>query len=103
MPQPETSASLQKVSKPRSAISWRGMFFTGLLLWVAAVIVTGLTSNTNLIPTVILLGSFLVPTTAVVWYVDHYESPELMGGLVVRAFIVGGVLGVIAASLLEGF
>lgn len=77
------------------------MFFTGLVLWVASIIVTALTSNPNLIPTVVLLGSFLVPATAVVWYVDHYHSPELTGGLVARAFIVGGVLGVMAASILE--
>ena len=77
------------------------MFFTGLLLWIASVAVTALTSNTNMIPTVVLLGSFLVPTTAVIWYVDHYNSPELTGSLVVRAFIVGGVLGVLAASILE--
>ena len=77
------------------------MFVTGLLLWIASVAVTALTSNTNMIPTVVLLGSFLVPTTAVIWYVDHYHSPELTGSLVVRAFIVGGVMGVLAASILE--
>ncbi|HEY2596226.1 MAG TPA: PrsW family glutamic-type intramembrane protease, partial [Chloroflexota bacterium] len=43
----------------------------------------------------------LVPATAVVWYIDHYHSPELTDGLVARAFIVGGVLGVISASILE--
>jgi RsiW-degrading membrane proteinase PrsW (M82 family) len=82
-------------------MSWRGIFFTGLLLWIASVAATALTSNTNLIPTVILLGSFLVPTTAVIWYVDHYDSPELTGALVVRAFVFGGVLGVIAAAIVE--
>jgi RsiW-degrading membrane proteinase PrsW (M82 family) len=85
----------------QTGLSWRGMFFTGLLLWIASIVVTALTSNTNLIPTVVLLGSFLVPATGVVWYVDHYHSPELTGGLVARAFIVGGVLGVMAASILE--
>lgn len=85
----------------QTGLSWRGMFFTGLLLWIASIVVTALTRNINLIPTVVLLGSFLVPATAVVWYVDHYHSPELTGGLVVRAFIVGGVLGVMAASILE--
>lgn len=89
------------MSTTSSTLSWRGIFVTGLLLWIASVIVTALTSNTNMIPTVVLLGSFLVPTTAVVWYVDHYHSPELTGGLVARAFIVGGVMGVLAASILE--
>jgi protease PrsW len=86
-----------------AAWSWRGVFVTGLLLWLASVAVTALTQNANMIPTVVLLGSFLVPATAVVWYVDHYRSPELAGGLVVRAFVVGGALGVMAASVLESW
>jgi RsiW-degrading membrane proteinase PrsW (M82 family) len=82
-------------------LSWRGIFLTGFLLWIGSVAVTALTSNSNVIPTVVLLGSFLVPTTGVIWYVDHYQSPELTGSLVARAFVVGGVLGVMAAAILE--
>ncbi len=73
------------------------------MLWIASVVVTAVTHNSNLLPTVVLLGSFLVPATAVVWYVDHYQSPELTAATVVRAFIVGGVLGMLAASLLESW
>jgi hypothetical protein len=43
------------------------MFTVGLGLWVAAVVVTFLTGNPNPIPTVVLLGSFLVPVTFVMW------------------------------------
>jgi len=83
--------------------SWKQVFFTGLLLWFASVLVTGLTSNVNMIPTVILLGSFLVPATAVVWYLDHYQSEQLDAWRVLSAFLVGGVLGVLAASILEAW
>jgi protease PrsW len=85
---------------PRSA-GWRGTFVTGLLLWIASVLVTGLTDNVNMIPTVILLGSFLVPATAVIWYLDHYHSDVVTPAVAARAFIVGGVFGVLAASVLE--
>src|SRR5260221_375044 len=54
-----------------------------------------------MIPTVILLGSFLIPATAVGWYLDHYQSAELNPWWVLSAFLVGGVLGVLAASILE--
>jgi RsiW-degrading membrane proteinase PrsW (M82 family) len=84
-------------------LGWRGVFFTGLVLWIATIVVTAVTQNINNVPTVVLLGSFLVPATAVVWYVDHYQSPELTSALVVRAFIIGGVLGTLAASLLESW
>ncbi|WP_246869287.1 hypothetical protein [Saccharopolyspora sp. ASAGF58] len=53
-------------SKHRSR-PWLHIFGIGLLLWVPTVVVTGLTGNTNLVPTVVLLGSFLVPVTFVVW------------------------------------
>jgi len=83
------------------ALTWWRIFATGFVLWICSVIVTGLTGNLNMIPTVVLLGSFLVPASGVVWYLDHYHSPEVTAAVVARAFIVGGVLGTLAASLLE--
>jgi RsiW-degrading membrane proteinase PrsW (M82 family) len=83
--------------------SWKQVFFTGLILWFASVLVTGLTGNLNMIPTVILLGSFLVPATAVVWYLDHYQSEELNPWRVLSAFMVGGTIGVLAASIFEAW
>jgi RsiW-degrading membrane proteinase PrsW (M82 family) len=73
----------------------------GLALWVATVVVAGLTANPILLPTIVLLGSFLVPVTAVVWYLDHDPSPALAPGRVIAAFVIAGVAGVLAASLLE--
>src|SRR5947209_12891668 len=87
--------------RPVGVVSWKQVFVTGLILWLASVLVTGFTGNLNMIPTVILLGSFLVPATAVVWYLDHYQSEELDPWRVLSAFLVGGVLGVLAASILE--
>jgi len=82
---------------------WHNFFLIGLLLWIASVIVTGTTGNVNMIPTVVLLGSFLVPVTGVIWYLDHYDSPVLTLRLVFSTFIVGGVLGTLAASVLESW
>jgi RsiW-degrading membrane proteinase PrsW (M82 family) len=87
--------------RPPGSTGWRGTLFTGLALWIASVLVTGLTGNLNMIPTVVLLGSFLVPATAVIWYLDHYVSDIVTPGLAFRAFIVGGVIGVLAASIFE--
>jgi RsiW-degrading membrane proteinase PrsW (M82 family) len=50
---------------------------------------------------VVLLGSFLVPVTAVVWYLDHDSSPALSPRRIVSAFLIAGVLGILAASFLE--
>lgn len=85
----------------RHPSTWKNVFFTGLALWVLSVLVTAITGNPNMIPTVVLLGSFLIPATAVIWYLDHYQSATLTPRLVVDAFLVGGILGVLAASILE--
>ena len=83
----------------RSGGWWRGrpwlrMFLGGLGLWVAAVAVTFVTQNVNLVPTIILLGSFLVPVTFVVYAFGRADQ-------ILTAFIYGGVLGVLGASVLE--
>jgi protease PrsW len=80
---------------------WLTVLLSGLLLWILSVVVTALTGNLNLIPTVVMLGSFLVPATAVTYYLDHAPSSTISGQRVFFAFLYGGVLGVLAASLLE--
>jgi RsiW-degrading membrane proteinase PrsW (M82 family) len=79
------------------------IFLVGLVLWVATVIVTFVTGNPNLIPTLVLLGSFLVPVTFVTWALERQDTGELTAGLVFSTFITGGVLGVLAASVLEAY
>jgi RsiW-degrading membrane proteinase PrsW (M82 family) len=73
------------------------------LLWAATIGAAFLTRDLILLPTIVLLGSFLVPVTAVVWYLDHDPSPELSPQRILTAFIIAGVLGVLGASLLEYF
>jgi RsiW-degrading membrane proteinase PrsW (M82 family) len=80
---------------------WWVVFLIGVALWVLTVIAIGLTGDIIILPTVVLLGSFLVPVTAVVWYLDHDSSPELSPRRVISAFMIAGVLGVVGASILE--
>lgn len=77
-----------------------GVFVVGFVLWVGTVVVTYTTENPTLVPTVILLGSFLVPATFVVWAFDAGPDVLTMREVVV-GFVVGGVLGVLGASILE--
>ena len=89
--------------QPSRSRRWRWLivFLVGLVLWIASIVVTALTGNSNLIPTDVLLGSFLVPVTAVVWNFDHDVDSVLTGQRIFVTFVVGGVLGVLAASVLE--
>src|SRR5207244_2679760 len=80
---------------------WWSVLIISLLLWAAAIGVTLITGNVITLPTIVLIGSFLVPVTAVGWYLDHDPSPALSPRRITAAFIIAGTLGVLAASLLE--
>ena len=97
-------SAVQQAMRPAKARrAWPRVLLTGLVLWAATVIVTFLTSNTNLIPTIVLLGSFLVPVTFVVWAFEHTVTREVGIQTVFSTFVVGGVLGVLGASVFETY
>jgi len=79
---------------------WWKTLVAGLVLWIITIIVTGVTKNSNLIPTLILLGSFLVPFCVVLFVVERVRGNVSVLQLVL-AFFIGGICGVLAASLLE--
>jgi protease PrsW len=83
--------------------TWLRIFLVGLALWIATVVVIFLTGNPNLIPTLVLLGSFLVPVTFVAWAFGRRGTGELTASLVFSTFLTGGVLGVLGASVLEAY
>lgn len=97
----ETRADPNAAGSSRWAPTWWVVFLIGLVLWLATIGAANLTGNLIIVPTIVLLGSFLVPVTAVVWYLDHDPSPELSPRRIFSAFVIAGVVGVIAASLLE--
>jgi RsiW-degrading membrane proteinase PrsW (M82 family) len=79
---------------------WATCFFGGLALWLATVLVTYRTGNSNLVPTVVLLGSFLVPASFVVWAHERYGA-DIGTDRITACFAAGGIMGVLGASLLE--
>jgi RsiW-degrading membrane proteinase PrsW (M82 family) len=97
---PDTATPEPEIRTPRDGPSWVRIFVGGLVLWAAAVLVTFATRNSNLIPTIILLGSFLVPVAFVAYafgHADQVVTPQR----IFTAFVSGGVLGVLGASVLE--
>ena len=80
--------------------AWARVLPIGLGLWVATVLITFATGNPNLVPTIILLGSFLIPVTFVVYAFGHADE-VLTAQRIFTAFICGGVLGVLGATILE--
>jgi RsiW-degrading membrane proteinase PrsW (M82 family) len=95
----ETEAQVSAHPHHRHGWWWKTLL-GGFLLWVVTIIVTIATQNTNLVPTIILIGSFLVPFTVVLFVIERVTGTVSTMQLV-TAFFVGGVLGVLGASLLE--
>ena len=87
-------------TRERGGRQWLRVLVVGLLLWVASVAVTFATGNINLVPTVILLGSFLVPV-AFATYAFGRADQVVTTQRIFAAFVSGGVLGVLGASVLE--
>ncbi|MFI6092503.1 PrsW family intramembrane metalloprotease [Streptomyces sp. NPDC051218] len=79
---------------------WKRCLWGGLALWLLTAAITYATKNTNLLPTLILLGSFLIPAVFVLWAYERHGR-DLGLGVLLNCFIVGGVLGVLGASVME--
>src|SRR5436853_5214715 len=86
---------------PRRGRGWLRTLLIGLGLFVVTTIVMVLTGNPNLYPTVILIGNFLVPVVFVAFLYDHQHISSLSLDTVATSFCVGGILGVLGASILE--
>jgi protease PrsW len=81
--------------------SWWKVLLIGLALYVATVVALVLTGNPNLFPTVVMVGSFLVPVTYVSFFYERRRLSSVNMASTAMAFVYGGLLGVIAASILE--
>lgn len=84
----------------RERVWWR-VLIIGLILYEITSNLLASTGNPNLVPTVILLGAFLVPVAYVVYLYESGALYDVPVPTVALTFFWGGVLGVIAATLLE--
>lgn len=96
---PPGAQPVQNPSQRRT--SWLKVLLIGLVLFIITTIVMFLTGNPNLYPTVILIGNFLVPVTFVAFLYNHRHLSTLRLESVAICFVVGGILGVLGASILE--
>ncbi|MFF7983420.1 PrsW family intramembrane metalloprotease [Streptomyces sp. NPDC007901] len=79
---------------------WKRCLGGGLGLWAPTAVVTYATRNTTLLPTLILLGSFLVPVAFVLWAYERHGR-DLGVSAILGCFLTGGTLGVLGASVAE--
>lgn len=80
---------------------WFQIFVSGLILLYLVERTLVATSNPNYVPSVILLGAFLVPITFVTYLYERLPDWEVPLPLVAICFIWDGVLGTVVAGTLE--
>ncbi len=97
----QTDSTPQVQNPRRGRWGWLRALLIGVVLFVITTVVMFLTGNPNLYPTVILIGNFLVPIVFVVFLYDHQHLSTLTPETVATSFCIGGVLGVLGASVLE--
>ncbi|MFC4506807.1 MULTISPECIES: PrsW family intramembrane metalloprotease [Streptomyces] len=81
---------------------WKRCLVGGLGLWALTALVTYVTGNTALLPTPILLGSFLVPVCFVLWAYE-WHGRDLGVSTILGCFLTGGTLGALGASVMESY
>jgi RsiW-degrading membrane proteinase PrsW (M82 family) len=87
--------------KKAGSTSWWKVLLIGAVFYVLGLGVLALTGNPNLFPTVVMVGSFLVPVAYVAFFYEHRHYSKLTLPTTALSMVYGGLLGVIAASLLE--
>ncbi len=97
----ETPADRQPQQPRHSTGAWWRVLLTALGLYVLGVVLLFLTQNPNLFPTIVLLGSFMVPGSYVAFFYERRHLSRLTMPMTARSFVYGGLLGVFAASFLE--
>src|SRR3712207_5208462 len=80
---------------------WLQVFVSGLLLLFLVERTLVATGDLNYIPSVILLGAFLVPVTFTTYLYERLPNWDVALPAVAICFIWGGVLGTVVAGTLE--
>lgn len=82
---------------------WLKVITTAAVFYVLLLVALLLTKNSNLFPTLAMVGSFMVPVAYVAFIYERRHLSSLTMPTVSLAFIYGGLLGIIAAAFLEPF
>ncbi len=91
----------QFVTIPRRL--WKLMLGVGAVVWIVAAVITELTNDNILVPTVIIVGSFMVPVTVAAFALSRDREGYLTTEEVVLGFLAAGTLGVVTTALLETY
>ena len=79
---------------------WLKILSTAAVFYIILLVILLLTVNPVMFPTVVIVGNFMVPVAFVVFLYERRYLSHLTVPTVSLAFLYGGLVGVIAASIL---
>ena len=82
---------------------WKVLLAAGLITWVIAAVITEITNDNVLVPTVIIVGSFMVPVTMGALALSRRRAGYLTTEEVTLGFFAAGTLAVATTALLETY
>ncbi|MEA2293634.1 MAG: protease PrsW [Solirubrobacteraceae bacterium] len=82
---------------------WKIGLAGGAAVWLFAAVLTGITQDDILVPTVIILGSFLVPGTMTAFALSRRRAAQLTTEAAVLGFFAAGTLAVVSTAVLETY
>lgn len=80
---------------------WQEVLIVWAALYFFSFVILLLTGNPNLFPTVVLLGSFMVPVTFVAFFYGNRIGNRLSLPALGISFFYGGVISILLAALIE--
>lgn len=91
------SASRRRVRR----LSWLWVLFGGAALYLLVLWTLVSTDNLNLFPSLLLLGSVVVPASVLVFAASGSRAVHVSSGLIAFVAVMGGVIGAVAAGAVE--
>jgi RsiW-degrading membrane proteinase PrsW (M82 family) len=85
----------------RKNLGWLKVLGAGIGFYFLSLLILLFTGNPNLFPTVVLIGNFLVPIAYVAFFYERRHLSQLTLPSTAYTFFYGGLLGVLASSVLE--
>ena len=98
-PPPQEAPGAQRRS--RRNLGWLVVLLVGAVVWIVGAAVTAATNDEILVPTLILVGSFLMPLCMVMFALTREGEEQLPHDKILLAFLLGGAVAVVVSAYLE--
>jgi RsiW-degrading membrane proteinase PrsW (M82 family) len=88
-------------ARPARRLTWLWVLVVGVVSYLLVLRTLVATQNLNFVPSLILLGSIVVPASVLVFAASSGRQVLVPPGLIALVAIMGGVVGTVAAGTLE--